>query len=969
MQKPLLLCAAILTLVLAQPAPAAVFNISNGDVAALKAAITTANTNGASDIINLAPNGLYTLTAVDNSVNGANGLPEIGNDAAALDLTINGNGARIQRSAAAGTPEFRILTIGNGASLDCTGLTIANGKLGGSASPASFGGGIYNNAGSLTATNCTITANSASKGAGLYSFGGTIVLTNADVTENVSPATGAGGGICNEGQLTVVDSRVNLNTAGAGGGINNSGKTTLRRTAVSDNTASNGGGVYNINTLALENSTLHGNRAIDSGGPTGSGGGIWNSSVAELENSTLSNNSALSGGGVENSSGALTLTSCTLSRNTATKEGGAVRNIAGSMNIRCTTFAFNSANGSSPTSPGAGAIQNNSTSNNPAITFHNTVFQQGASGPNILSFGGPVISKGHNLCSDGGGGNSTTGPGGFFNGSGDIRNTAANLGSLQNNGGVTLTHAPVFPSAAIDAGDDLVLEAPLSLMTDQRGPGFPRRRGTRVDIGAIETGVALVVTTLDDHDDGNCTATDCTLREAIAATNAAGSGNVSFARGLTGTIQLGGALPDVGANLVLQGPGANLLTVRRNSGGDYRIFTIRNGTSNGPTVEISGLTISNGQAPALMFPEDSGGGILNDRGWLFVTACVITGNSAAPSVSSFGGGLLNRNGGFLIEDSTISGNTAGSGGGVASSMNVSVFTLTEIVTTTLINNTALGGNGGAVYSEAKNAGSAAYFGLANCTLSGNSATASGFVGGAGGAIFNFGFNSGEAGLGLEDCTIANNHAPNTGGIYNNNFNATATVALRNNIFKCGATGGNLLNSSGQIQSLGHNLCDDFAGDATNTGTGPGGYLNATGDVRNTDPLLGPLQDNGGPTLTHALLNGSPAINAGYNGDFGFIDQRGFLRRGSNDIGAFEYNAGQLRIVNVARSGNDLVVSFEASAGFAYRLVRKSSAGDAAWQSLSPEVVVAATTDGILQLTDPGGALLGHACYRIELLVK
>jgi hypothetical protein len=64
----------------------------------------------------------------------------------------------------------------------------------------------------------------------------------------------------------------------------------------------------------------------------------------------------------------------------------------------------------------------------------------------------------------------------------------------------------------------------------------------------------------------------------------------------------------------------------------------------------------------------------------------------------------------------------------------------------------------------------------------------------------------------------------------------------------------------RVMSLGYNLSSDAAGgDGT---TGPGGFLNATGDLRNTNPNLGPLQDNGGPTFTHALLPGSPAIDTG-----------------------------------------------------------------------------------------------------------
>ena len=84
----------------------------------------------------------------------------------------------------------------------------------------------------------------------------------------------------------------------------------------------------------------------------------------------------------------------------------------------------------------------------------------------------------------------------------------------------------------------------------------------------------------------------------------------------------------------------------------------------------------------------------------------------------------------------------------------------------------------------------------------------------GGAIFNSGSFSGNAQVSLEDCTLSGNNAPNTGGIYNNNFSATALVTLRNTILKNGATGGNFINSSGTITSLGHNLCNDGAGAGT-----------------------------------------------------------------------------------------------------------------------------------------------------------
>ena len=93
-----------------------------------------------------------------------------------------------------------------------------------------------------------------------------------------------------------------------------------------------------------------------------------------------------------------------------------------------------------------------------------------------------------------------------------------------------------------------------------------------------------------------------------------------------------------------------------------------------------------------------------------------------------------------------------------------------------------------------------------------------------------------------------------GGIYTQ---PEAIVAIANTILKTGASGENLY---GGIISRGHNLSNDAAGG--DNGVGPGGLLNQPGDIRNTNPQIGPLADNGGPTKTMALLSNSPAIDAG-----------------------------------------------------------------------------------------------------------
>ena len=194
----------------------------------------------------------------------------------------------------------------------------------------------------------------------------------------------------------------------------------------------------------------------------------------------------------------------------------------------------------------------------------------------------------------------------------------------------------------------------------------------------------VLVTTVDDHNDGVCDATDCTLREAITAVNANAGRIIAFAPGVTGTIQLAAALPSLNTNMAIQGPGANLLTVRRNIGGSYRIFNI-----SANNVTISGLTIANGNSPS------NGGGI---------------------SIT----------GGLTIANCTISGNTTGSsGGGIVSSRTLS------IVNSTISGNSATGGFGGGIYST----GTAQ---ITNSTISNNSVSELSFGIGSGGGIHNGG---------------------------------------------------------------------------------------------------------------------------------------------------------------------------------------------------------------------------------------
>jgi hypothetical protein len=182
----------------------------------------------------------------------------------------------------------------------------------------------------------------------------------------------------------------------------------------------------------------------------------------------------------------------------------------------------------------------------------------------------------------------------------------------------------------------------------------------------------------------------------------------------------------------------------------------------------------------------------------------------------------------------------------------------------MVTNSTISGNqshsGGGIYGSPT---------VTNSTISTNSV----FKGnGDGGGIFGGGT--------IRHCTIAGNNADDLSG---GGIVVFGSLAIGNTILKTGTSGANIAIESGTVTSNGYNISNDNAG----------GFLTGPGDQINTDPILGPLQDNGGPTFTHALLPGSPAIDAG-DPNFTpppFFDQRGpgFDRvvNGRIDKGSFE----------------------------------------------------------------------------------
>jgi hypothetical protein len=333
----------------------------------------------------------------------------------------------VQRSPADGTPTFRIFHITPGHTVQIEGLKISGGY-----SPQS-GGGVLNDQATLILRYCVVEGNysAGQGGGGICNSGGNAILTvlNSTVAGNLNSGIafgngGEGGGISNDGMLTLTDSTVSGNSVtaepphlGRAGGIFSLGTLEITNSTISNNNGGlSGGGIYG-RTMAISNSTVSYNRV------RGYGGGIQCDGVltTTISNSTISGNMAVHksggfGGGIYNG-GPLTVTNSTLSGNLADGGGGGIYNLG-------------------------------------TVEIENTILKAGSPGANILNSSGTVVSQGYNLSSDNGGG--------FLTAIGDQINTDPLLGPLENNSGPTFTHELLIGSPAIDAGDLFLISGVLA---------------------------------------------------------------------------------------------------------------------------------------------------------------------------------------------------------------------------------------------------------------------------------------------------------------------------------------------------------------------------------------------------------------------------------------------------------------------------------------------------------------------------
>lgn len=739
--------------------------------------------------------------------------------------------------------------------LEMNGSTVARNR-------ADFGGGVYvwypNTDGSALVRSSVINSNHARRGGGLFQYAGSLTVDESAITGNVVEELEGGG----------------MFTAYA----KNTDALTVTQSTIGDNRAPIGAGIYSNVNLHLETGMVSGNVAGDFGG------GLVTRRAATVVDSAIVANEATGYGAAlsHTSNDAMTLQNVTISTNDAGSAGAVY--FDGDAGLANVTVSDNRP---------AGVYRQSG-----EVTLVNTIVA-GNEGPNCNE---ALTSLGYNLEDD-----DTCG---LNPGMSDLVFADPLLQPLGDNGGAMPTHAIPLDSPAVDAGNNDDCPS-----TDQRG--MPRVDGDfdgtiTCDMGAYEALMSLTVNSTADKVDANegdgvCeTASgnaECTLRAAIQEANALGgveaitvpAGNYTLTLANPDPVSI--AAPsfdtddfaatgdlDVRANVSIIGAGAAQTVI--DAGGIDRVFEIDPG-DDGIHVTLEGVTIRGGTTDG-----GNGGGIYNN-GRLTVSDSVVTGNTASDPDDARAGGGIYTNGPMSLVNVVISENSADDGGGllVAGGSTTTLDRVTvrdntgtqsagginnngalTIADSTFTGNTAAMFQGGAIFNND-------HITMTNVTLSGNSA------GDKGGAINN---NTGV--ITATNVTIANNEAANQGGgIYNDQ-----RMTLQNSIVAANE-GENCVNNDTLVLA-GHNLED-----ADTCGFDP-----ARGDLVDVDPLLGPLQDNGGATDTHALRDGSPAIDAGDDTACPPTDQRGVQRPidgdedGSAvcDVGAIEYEPPAMRYLPI-----------------------------------------------------------------------
>ena len=623
-----------------------------------------------------------------------------------------------------------------------------------------------------------------------------------------------------------------------GGIIDNAGATTITNCGIGGNLA-NGGALYNAGTLTINDSEISSNGQSVKGGP-----GIRNVANLTVKGCNFEYNRSVGRGAAIENMGSMSVSSSTFEDNEAGGDGGAIFS-NGSASITNSTFTDNKFFPPSAGFRGAAIYSANGGLVVESCTISRNSAQNGLSGGIFCESNGTV----HNSIVSGNSGDDVVttvgtpqfrslgynliGTGnavGRFNATGDqVFVNDPVLSAIDDNGGPSTGTRFVRRTMQPRPGSPAIDRGDTTLTVDQRDA--PRPQGAADDIGAHETR-------------GNTPEQPSLIVDTFGAEIDAYDDKITLAEAI------------LYAN---SKPGADVITfapnVRGSSSGNVALPTITDdltivgpgadqlgyggikrvrpfAIAKGVTATISGLSIFEGNDTT---NDDRGAGLLNE-GNLTLREVKFTGNKGTE-----GGAIANVGGSLTLIGCEISNNIArNSGAGIFN-------------------------NNGSVS-------------LINCTISGNLVEGNRVNASGGAGIDSFGPN---ASVSLDCVTLTGNSAPNVAG------NVRAGVWIEEGKFRLhnsivyGNGARDVQVDSGAIQSSGFNIIGKIS---TKTG------LKSTDKV-GVNPKLGALANNGGPTQTHALQTGSPAINLGDPAIRGGFDQRGAgfprVRGGRADIGAFE----------------------------------------------------------------------------------
>ena len=844
----------IATLLRRTLAGAALFGLAAGAAPSAHAAFITVNAFGASSDTDNDANGGCTLreavrsantdTAIDGCAAGDGDdtiifSPTAINPQITLrgqqiiiqdDLSIEGQNGASSRVTISGAGLSRIFLVAADMSFDLSNAILTNGR-------AALGGAIFYD----DASSTSVTSSSA--------------LTNVTFLSN--QATTSGGAVYNESILAV------------------SGCTFTSNAALGETPADGGGAIFNAGTLMVDGGASFSGNTATAG--LGNGGAIFNRSGRSVTVNTsggavsFSGNQAARAGGAIESGGPLTLVGVTFTGNQANINGGALHMSGGAT----TTSTGGTVNGNVALKEGGGYWN----------SAGGTLDVNGTNFANNTASGADADQGGGAIFSDGG---ATTVTGGTFSGN-RADGASGSGGAIQTirNADLTVTGATLTGNVSNRAGGGIEVAGGTATLTDVTFTGnvtnrAPGNGGGLHTGGATQVSVDACTFTGNQATEGGgmwiSGASTAFVTNGTSFTNNGARGDASSQGGggfysdggdafltdaefdgntATGLEGSGGGINAQGGSLVVEGGFVNNNITNRAGGG----IEVSGGTiAVIEDVDIIGNNAGRRDNNDVTAASPGNGGGVHAGGTSNVTVILstVTGNRAveggglwnggfsemnvrettiAANVSARGGGLyqaggLNGTGKLTVRRSLIAINRADMLGGGLGARKADV----EIYNTSISGNLAR--NGGGIGSIAAN------LSMLNVTLANNSASQSG------GGAWNSDSEDGDAFVTLSNTIVADNAAP-----------------MANDLFGAYASGGFNLIESGATTA--------FTEDGTS--------------ILGQDPMLGPPADNGGPTFTHALMPGSPAINAGRTSLA--VDQRGYVRPiEQDDIGAFEFGA-------------------------------------------------------------------------------